>query len=343
MSEIRSAEELWTAAHASVAAGDLVGGIRQLAQCYDLLEGGHDPRLAQVHARWAELYAIYTTLLAQRVATPLAGAAGVGFEAAGQEGRREIDDALAAAVFGEDVLANGNDVGDVFDEEVLDADAHGLEDVEDAVLDGEVLDGDGLEADAHGLQGVEDAVLEGDVLGIETLHEEGLSAAFVRQDLDLATDVADEDLGGDLPPAGETSASAGSSSDADITAAPVTFSEPEPIRVEARSALEEATSLAEQAESLVNEGELAAGVALYERLVVENPGNELAAERLAELRAAAARDETLAKVASSWGATSPSEESVAVSSGAGGPASAHDDVAFLEELLQRVEARRRAG
>jgi colicin import membrane protein len=112
----------------------------------------------------------------------------------------------------------------------------------------------------------------------------------------------------------------------------------EAIQVEARAQADAAMSLEEHAETAANAGDLDKAVALYERIVTEQPTNELARERLAELRAASGRAAEM-----SGGARPSPAEAAAVAPGQAAPAAAPvDDVAFLEGLLSRVQERRRS-
>lgn len=327
MSEGRSAEELWRDAHTSVTRGDLIGGIRLLADCYERLDGDRDrdPRVAQVHARWQELYEIFTTLRGQSEGSPAVAKAST--HAGGSEADQPTRDSIAASVFGEELLAGE----ELAEDKLFDAEAHGQGDVDgggaDEALEEEILDAE---------------FLEGDDLEAEVQVPPGVGGASAPQDPPRGNILGGELFGDDLRPA--ASSVAMTVTDGDNAGRVSSLAGPEPIRVEARSVFEEAKSLAEQAESSVNEGDLAAGIALYERLVDENPGNELVAERLAELRAAAAHDETQSAGPVSWSASPSTEEPLAGTPlHADAPSAAvDDDVAFLHELLRRVQDHRRA-
>ena len=121
-----------------------------------------------------------------------------------------------------------------------------------------------------------------------------------------------------------------------------------------RSRSDDAMSLEEAAEAAVNQGDLPRAVALYERIVVEAPSNELAKERLAELKAAdarardhrmatAARDAERAPTSNGAFAHASSTPSSPVSSTmtSSAPLDSDGKIVFLEGLLQQVEERRR--
>lgn len=130
----------------------------------------------------------------------------------------------------------------------------------------------------------------------------------------------------------------------------------EPVRVEPRFSQTEARTLQEEAEAAANAGHLEQAIALYTRLIEQAPGNELARERLAELKAAAARKDEMsgpharpAHVAQ----TLPTPSVVASAPGAAErvapgvsprsfPPGSDGDVAFLQALLQQVQERARA-
>jgi hypothetical protein len=103
---------------------------------------------------------------------------------------------------------------------------------------------------------------------------------------------------------------------------------PQAVVAEPRFSPEEASTLEQEAEAAANAGDLGKAVGLYERVVAGQPGNELAAERLAELRAAASRAEGYATAPPQ--VTGPADSSVEAR------------VAFLEDLLGRIGERRRA-
>lgn len=120
----------------------------------------------------------------------------------------------------------------------------------------------------------------------------------------------------------------------------------EPVRVEPRFSQAEARTLGEQAEAAANAGNLDQAIALYTRVVDGHPTNELAKERIAELKAAAARKVEMSgaeRRPAHFASTLPAGQ-VMVGAAASGPKTAGvvDDVAFLEQLLAQVQERRRA-
>lgn len=131
----------------------------------------------------------------------------------------------------------------------------------------------------------------------------------------------------------------------------------EPVRAEPRFSQAEARTLGEEAEAAANAGKLDEAIALYERLVADSPSNELARERLVELRAARARKSEMsgpeARAPHVAASLPPSSvvANVAPASAAPGkpgvsprsfPPGPEGDVAFLEALLQQVQERARA-
>jgi hypothetical protein len=125
------------------------------------------------------------------------------------------------------------------------------------------------------------------------------------------------------------------------------------------------SNLHEEAEAAVNSGDLPRGIALYERIVAASPENELANERLVELKAANARANELApptpaptpapQAVAPAPAPAPeptadiieldtemdfSAEPISATPTGGGAAA---KVAKLEMLLQRIASRRKAG
>lgn len=59
MSENLTVEELWQRAHELVRRGDFANAVRDLALCYQTLQERQDPRLYEVHKRWAEVHQMY--------------------------------------------------------------------------------------------------------------------------------------------------------------------------------------------------------------------------------------------------------------------------------------------
>jgi Tetratricopeptide repeat len=53
------AERLWLLAHDHVRRGEFAQAVRQLAQCYAMLQALGDPRLYEVHRRWTEVHKMY--------------------------------------------------------------------------------------------------------------------------------------------------------------------------------------------------------------------------------------------------------------------------------------------
>ena len=111
----------------------------------------------------------------------------------------------------------------------------------------------------------------------------------------------------------------------------------EPVEVVTRSAESAQMTLEEAAEAAANDGDLGRAVSLYERIVEEAPTNELARERLNELKAADAR----ARDHRTATAARDAALAAAPASAAAGPLDTQGKVAFLEGLLQQVEERRR--
>ncbi len=123
----------------------------------------------------------------------------------------------------------------------------------------------------------------------------------------------------------------------------------EPVRVEPRFSQAEARTLGEEAEAAANAGDLERAIALYARVVEQHPSNELAKERMAELKAASARKSEMSgpHARPAHIAASLPSSSVVAAPGAGTPAGrfpagTEGDVAFLEALLQQVQERGRA-
>ena len=54
-----ASEQLWISAHDHIGRGELALAVRELAQCFALLEAANDPRLYEVHKRWIEVHAMY--------------------------------------------------------------------------------------------------------------------------------------------------------------------------------------------------------------------------------------------------------------------------------------------
>ena len=54
-----TAESLWNRVHEHVRRGDFASAVRDLAQCYQLLQAAGDPRVLEVHKRWTEVHKMY--------------------------------------------------------------------------------------------------------------------------------------------------------------------------------------------------------------------------------------------------------------------------------------------
>ena len=52
-------ETLWNRAHDHVRRGDFASAVRDLAQCFQLLQAAGDPRVYEVHKRWTEVHKLY--------------------------------------------------------------------------------------------------------------------------------------------------------------------------------------------------------------------------------------------------------------------------------------------
>jgi hypothetical protein len=59
MSDIAMAEQLWTRAHELVKRGEFADAVRDLAQAFQILQAANDPRLYEVHRRWTEVHQMY--------------------------------------------------------------------------------------------------------------------------------------------------------------------------------------------------------------------------------------------------------------------------------------------
>lgn len=58
-STVGIAEQLWGRAHDEVKRGNFAQAVRDLAQCFQILQGNNDPRLYEVHRRWTEVHQMY--------------------------------------------------------------------------------------------------------------------------------------------------------------------------------------------------------------------------------------------------------------------------------------------
>lgn len=111
-------------------------------------------------------------------------------------------------------------------------------------------------------------------------------------------------------------------------------------RPEAEPSAQGLRNLGEEAETAANQGNLPKAIALYEQILRLFPQNELAKERLAELRAAHAKAEAMRTARASEDAAA---RGLASAEPKRGPLRVKEKVAFLEGLLRQVEERRRAG
>jgi tetratricopeptide (TPR) repeat protein len=59
MSDAKTAEGLWARAHDHVKRGDFANAVRDLAQCFQILQALQDPRVYEVHKRWTEVHRMY--------------------------------------------------------------------------------------------------------------------------------------------------------------------------------------------------------------------------------------------------------------------------------------------
>jgi tetratricopeptide (TPR) repeat protein len=58
-SDAKTAEALWARAHDHVKRGDFANAVRDLAQCFQILQALQDPRVYEVHKRWTEVHRMY--------------------------------------------------------------------------------------------------------------------------------------------------------------------------------------------------------------------------------------------------------------------------------------------
>jgi hypothetical protein len=59
MTDVATAEQLWGRAHEHVKRGDFAQAVRDLAQCFQILQAHNDPRVYEVHRRWTEVHQMY--------------------------------------------------------------------------------------------------------------------------------------------------------------------------------------------------------------------------------------------------------------------------------------------
>jgi hypothetical protein len=67
MGEGLSPEQLWARAHEHVTRGDFANGVRDLAQCFELLQANNDARFYEVHKRWTEVHGMYLQAAAREL------------------------------------------------------------------------------------------------------------------------------------------------------------------------------------------------------------------------------------------------------------------------------------
>lgn len=72
MSDIQTAEMLWARAHELVKKGDFASAVRDLAACFQTLQALGDPRVYEVHKRWTEVHQMYLEDGARQAAEPQA-------------------------------------------------------------------------------------------------------------------------------------------------------------------------------------------------------------------------------------------------------------------------------
>jgi hypothetical protein len=59
MSDVQTAEQLWARAHEHVRRGDFAPAVRDLSTCFQILQALGDPRVYEVHKRWTEVHQLY--------------------------------------------------------------------------------------------------------------------------------------------------------------------------------------------------------------------------------------------------------------------------------------------
>jgi len=59
MTDVATAEMLWQRAHEHMRRSDFANAVRDLAQCFQILQALGDPRVYEVHKRWTEVHALY--------------------------------------------------------------------------------------------------------------------------------------------------------------------------------------------------------------------------------------------------------------------------------------------
>lgn len=111
------------------------------------------------------------------------------------------------------------------------------------------------------------------------------------------------------------------------------------VQVVQRSAETPAPSVEAQAETLVNSGKIARAIAIYEKIVADDPSNMLAQERIAELQKQLPEAAPLAEAMADQAASAVQQAIATV--GLEDQDLPDDPVEMLELLLGRIKANRR--
>lgn len=90
-----NAEQLWSRAHEQVKRGDFASAVRDLAQCFQMLQAAKDPRVYEVHKRWTEVHQMYLEDGQRQSQPPAEKAPSVEAEAEAAANAGDLDRAIA--------------------------------------------------------------------------------------------------------------------------------------------------------------------------------------------------------------------------------------------------------
>lgn len=95
MTDVQTAEELWARAHEHVRRGDFASAVRDLAACFQMLQALGDPRVYEVHKRWTEVHQMYLEEGARPEQPPAAQAATLEAQAEAAANTGDLDTAIS--------------------------------------------------------------------------------------------------------------------------------------------------------------------------------------------------------------------------------------------------------